>query len=231
MIGFGNFGVLTIIGALCALDTVSVAQAMVSRPLVSATLAGAALGRADQGLVVGALLELFALETMPFGASRYPEWGSAGVVAAAAYVIGGDGVAGSLALATLAGLVAAGVGSWSMVLHRKFVARAASALRDDLAAGSVAAVVRLHTVGIASDLWRGALVTAAGLIFAVGLATRVLAEWHLPFGPSVAIPIAAAVAVGLSSTYRSARATPQGLRYLAAGVVAAALILLAMGAA
>ena len=58
---------------------------MISRPLVAATLAGAFIGDSPSGLLVGAALELIALETLPFGASRYPEWGSAAVVGGAIF--------------------------------------------------------------------------------------------------------------------------------------------------
>ena len=123
MIGLAHFLLLTGVGALCSLDPVSVLQGMLSRPIVSATLGGAALGRADLGIIAGAVMELFAIETMPFGASRYPEWGSAGVVAGASYVIGGAEVSGALAIATLLGLATAWLGSISMVWHRQAVAR------------------------------------------------------------------------------------------------------------
>ena len=42
-------------------------------------------GQPSSGLLVGAALELIALETLPFGASRYPEWGSAAVVGGAIF--------------------------------------------------------------------------------------------------------------------------------------------------
>ena len=98
MIAYSAIMLLIGLGALCALDTVSVFQGMVSRPIVSATLAGAVFGRAEDAIVVGAVMELFAIETMPFGASRYPEWGSAGVVAGTTYLVGGAGTSGSLAI-------------------------------------------------------------------------------------------------------------------------------------
>ena len=69
--------------ALLGLDVVSFPQMMISRPLVGATLAGAFVGDPATGLLVGATLELIALATLPFGASRYPEWGSAAVVGGA----------------------------------------------------------------------------------------------------------------------------------------------------
>jgi mannose/fructose/N-acetylgalactosamine-specific phosphotransferase system component IIC len=216
---------LTVIGALCSLDTVSVAQAMVSRPIVSATFGAAALGRPWEGIVVGAVLELFALETLPFGASRYPEWGSAGVVAGATFVAGGIDVSGSLALATLAGLGTAWIGSASMVWHRKLVAKVAGELREDLAAGSAAAVARLHISGIASDLWRGGVVTATGLLASVAVAPRVLQAWHLAYGPSVAVPVIVAVAVGTSATFRAAKGTRGAGWFLLAGAAAGAGVL------
>ena len=38
-----------------------------------------------RGLVMGVALEFFALASLPFGATRYPEWGSASVVGAALF--------------------------------------------------------------------------------------------------------------------------------------------------
>ncbi|MDQ8165651.1 MAG: PTS sugar transporter subunit IIC [Gemmatimonadota bacterium] len=225
MTGVASFVLLVVVGALCSLDTVSVAQAMVSRPIVSATLGAAALGRPWEGLVVGAVLELFALETLPFGASRYPEWGSAGVVAGATFVAGGIDVPGSLALAILAGLGTAWIGSTSMVWHRKLVAKVAGDLRDDLAAGSAAAVTRLHITGIASDLWRGGVVTATGLVAAVAVTSHILEAWRLAYGPSVAVPVIVAVAVGMSATFRAAKGTRGAGWFLLAGAAAGAGVL------
>jgi PTS system mannose-specific IIC component len=74
---------IALLGGLLGLDVVSFPQAMFSRPLVAATLAGALLGQPSSGLLIGVALELVALETLPFGASRYPEWGSAAVVGGA----------------------------------------------------------------------------------------------------------------------------------------------------
>lgn len=217
MIEISGIILLVLLGALCALDTVSVLQGMVSRPIVSATLAGAALGRAEDAIVVGAVLELFAIETMPFGASRYPEWGSAGVVAGTTYLVGGAGTAGSLAIATLAGLATALLGSLSMVRHRQLVARVAMILRDSIAAGSGSAVTRLHLYGIVSDFWRGAVVTAIGLALALVFAPRILGSWYLAYGPSAAWPVALAVATAAASIVRSAQGVPRASLFLAGG--------------
>jgi mannose/fructose/N-acetylgalactosamine-specific phosphotransferase system component IIC len=224
VITFGDFGLLLLIGTLCSLDTVSVAQVMISRPIVSATLGAAALGRPADGLIAGAVLELFALETMPFGASRYPEWGSAGVVAGATYVIGGSGAPGALAVAALMGLITAAIGSASMVWHRKGVARRAGELREELAAGSAPAVAALHASGIVSDIWRGALVTVAGLALSFLLTPRILGSWGLAYGPSIAVPVIVAVAVGGASLARSVRTAPAASWLLAGGLAAGSLL-------
>lgn len=225
MMGYGDALLLVVIGTLCSLDTVSVGQTMISRPIVSATLAGATLGSAEMGVVVGAVMELFALETMPFGASRYPEWGSAGVTAGAAYALGGSGTAGALPLAVACGLAIAGLGSASMVWHRRAIARLAGALREPLAAGSAVAVVRLHISGIASDLWRGMAVTAIGVGLALVATRVVLPAWRVPFGVSMAWALIAALAVGAFAVARSARPVAGARWYVAAGLFVGLLLL------
>src|SRR5919199_888609 len=114
---------LALLGAVLGLDTVSFPQAMVSRPIVAATLAGALLGQAGAGLVVGAALELIALETLPFGASRYPEWGSAAVVGGALVAAHPALPAGALTLAVLSALATAWVSGESMAWLRRLNAR------------------------------------------------------------------------------------------------------------
>src|SRR5919109_1749883 len=74
-----------LLGAIVGLDVVSFPQAMISRPIVGATISGLLLGHPAGGLLVGPTLELIALETLPVGASRYPEWGSAAVVGGALF--------------------------------------------------------------------------------------------------------------------------------------------------
>jgi mannose/fructose/N-acetylgalactosamine-specific phosphotransferase system component IIC len=215
----GDLLMLVVFGTVCSLDTVSVGQVMISRPIVSATLGATALGYPGQGIIVGAVLELFALETMPFGASRYPEWGAAGVVAGTTIVLGGSAAPGALAVATLMGLLTAALGSVSMVWHRGGVARRAGELRDALAAGEGWAVARLHASSITSDMTRGALVTVAGLVLTILVTPRILSAWGLAYGPSVALPIITAVAVGGASLARSVRAAPAASWLFAAGLV------------
>src|SRR5258707_12429641 len=83
---------------------------MFSRPLVAATVAGAFAGNTATGMFVGVAMELIALATLPFGASRYPEWGSAAVVGGAVAAALEPGKPGALTLGVLAGLAPAGGG-------------------------------------------------------------------------------------------------------------------------
>ena len=104
-----------------------------------------------------------------------------------------------------------------MVWHRQFVARIATTLRERIAAGSALAVGRLHFAGIASDLWRGAMVTAVSLALALAFTPRVLAIWYIPFGPSAAWPVVLGVAAAAASIFRSAHAVPRASWFLAGG--------------
>ena len=67
-------------------DLVSGPQGLFARPLVAGTVAGALTGDIETGLRVGALLELFAFDVLPVGASRYPDYGPATVAGVALVV-------------------------------------------------------------------------------------------------------------------------------------------------
>jgi hypothetical protein len=136
-----------VLGAVLGLDVVSFPQAMLSRPLVGAALAGLLAGRPGAGLLVGAVLELFALETLPVGASRYPEWGSASVVGGTLFAAQPVGTGGALCLSVLVALATAYVGGVSMVLLRRLNGQLARAQLEQLAAGSSRSVVGLQAAG------------------------------------------------------------------------------------
>ena len=111
---------IALLGGVLGLDVVSFPQAMISRPLVAATLAGALdrdSRRAD--CCIGAALELIALETLPFGASRYPEWGSAAVVGGAIFASHPSHPPGAMTIAVLGALATTWVGGWTMVKLRQ----------------------------------------------------------------------------------------------------------------
>src|SRR5215213_8123316 len=118
---------------------------MISRPLVAATVAAAFLGHPEHGLLVGVVLELIALETLPFGASRYPEWGSASVVGGALFASTAPAAGpGSLTVAVLGALATAWLGGESMVWLRRLNARWARTRLDAVERGSGRTVMGLQ---------------------------------------------------------------------------------------
>ena len=187
-----------LLGAVLGLDTVSFPQAMLARPLVAATLGGALAGSPADGLLIGAALELIALETLPFGASRYPEWGSASVVAGALFAGTDTQPAGSSALALIAALAAAWVGGWTMVKLRQLNARWAAKSQGALDAGARGAVIGLQLRCMTADLLRGFLLTVAAAATFGPLTEASLALWSIDarISRSVAVAVATSVAAG-----------------------------------
>jgi len=219
----GSAVVLSLLGAIVGLDAVSFPQAMLSRPLVAATLGGFVSGNTAAGLLAGVLLECFALETMPFGASRYPEWGPASVVAGAlAAVPGGDPetVARALPLAVLAGLVGAMIGGMSMVWLRRFNLTVAERYREELAAGDAAAVLAVHWTGLVVDFGRAGAVTALFAILLLPARDVLLQPMGALNGPvSLGVTSAIAVGVGGGAVWKVVHTTKGYAWYLLAGVV------------
>ena len=212
---------LSLLGGVLGLDTVSFPQAMLSRPIVAATLSGALVGDAVSGLLVGATLELFAVETLPFGASRYPEWGSASVIGGALFAKASWGFdAGRLTTTVLAALAIAWVGGWSMVQVRKLNARWARNRHDAVARGARRTVIGLQVAGIAADLVRGIVVTAIGLAVLAPLQTLALQSWGTSAPLARAMVVGAAGAVSLGAVYKLFHAVPGFVWQFMVGVAA-----------
>ncbi len=201
---------VALLGGVLGLDMVSFPQVMLSRPLVSATLAGALVGRASAGLLIGIVLELIALETLPFGASRYAEWGTAGAVGGAVYAGQHAGAAGALPVATFAALATAVFSSRSMVWLRMWNARDARRMRDAIEAGSADAVNAVQLRGLAMDYFRGTAVTFIALAILYPLSELLVALWRTDaiHSRAVVTALAATVAAGAIWTvcHRAARA-------------------------
>jgi mannose/fructose/N-acetylgalactosamine-specific phosphotransferase system component IIC len=218
---------IALLGALLGLDVVSFPQAMISRPIVAATLAGAFIGYPQAGLLIGVVLELIALDTLPFGASRYPEWGSAGVVGGALFAAQPHGMPGALPASLLAALLTASVSGWSMVTLRRIIAGRLERTRDSIEAGSRDALFSLHLSGMTMDLLRAGLVTMLGMIIFSPLVRAIVAIWGSESAPSraVVVVIAAIVAGGaLWKVFHSIRRVV----WLFLGGLLASTILLAM---
>jgi mannose/fructose/N-acetylgalactosamine-specific phosphotransferase system component IIC len=216
---------IALLGGVAGLDTVSFPQAMISRPLVSATIGGALVGAPGPGLLIGAMLELIALETLPVGASRYPEWGSASVVAGALYGRAGSDVVGALIVAVLGALVVAWIGGWTMVRLRQRNAVVARRRRESLDAGSRGAVLDVQLAGLTADFVRAVLLSAIAYALLVPAERLVLAHWSAPEQWSRAVLVATAASVALGSTWKLFHSTV-GARWLFFGGLGLGLLVL-----
>jgi PTS system mannose-specific IIC component len=218
---------LALLGGVLGLDVVSFPQAMVSRPIVAATLGGAFAGSPASGLLIGIVLELIALDTLPLGASRYPEWGSASVVGGALFAAHPSQPPGAMAIAVLMTLVAAWIGGWTMVKLRWQNARWARNRRDALATGSSEAVIGLQLLGLTADLLRGALFTAIAYVILAPTARAAIGVWGLDARLSRAVVVGAAITVAAGAAWKIFHST-LGVRWtflagLGAGTLAAVL--------
>jgi PTS system mannose-specific IIC component len=209
---------LALLGGLLGLDVVSFPQAMISRPLVAATLSGALIGEATAGLMLGAALELIALETLPFGASRYPEWGSASVVGGAIFASQTNHPAGAMSLAVVSALATTWVGGWTMVKLRRLNAYWAARKRDALEAGARGAVISLQLMGMTADLVRGALLTAIAYALLAPLAAWCIARWSPDAQISRAIVVAAAASVAGGAAWKLFHATAGARWFFVSGL-------------
>jgi PTS system mannose-specific IIC component len=216
---------LALLGALLGLDVVSFPQAMTSRPLVAATLAGTLAGSASSGLLVGAALEFIALETLPFGASRYPEWGSASVVGGALFASHTASPGGALTVAVLAAIATAWVGGWTMIMLRRMNAVWARRQRAALESGNRRTVIGLQLFGMSADLLRGGALTFGALALLLPLARASLALWTVDVRVSRAMVVTVAAAVAGAATWKVFHSTPGTLWYFAAGLLGALLLL------
>ncbi len=209
-------------GVVVAVDLVSVPQALLARPLVAATMAGWLAGDVGAGLRVGVALELFALEVLPVGAARYPDYGPGAVAGA---VVAAGASADRLGLGVATGLVLAVMGGWSLGWLRRENGEALRRRLAALAAGEAGAVRALQLGGLARDAVRGLALTLAGL--AVALPLR-----HAAVPPAVLAALtAAAIGAGLVAAGAGAlRSAGRGARFgwLVAGLGAGSLLMLAV---
>jgi PTS system mannose-specific IIC component len=211
---------LVVWGTLVALDLVSVPQAMISRPLVVGAVTGWLVGDVEAGLRVGVVLELFALDVLPIGAVRYPDYGPA-TVAGTALAAGAPWEL-SLGLSIGVALVLALVGGWSLQAVRRWNARAIQRRAAALAAGESRAIRMLQYGGLLRDAARGALLTAAGLLVAWAAVRWVTLERQTAVGLTL-IAIGSGLSAAAGGAVRSAGRGTR-LKWLAAGVGAGTLL-------
>ena len=217
---------IALLGALLGLDVVSFPQAMISRPIVASTAAGSFIGNPPAGLLIGVVLEMIALDTLPFGASRYPEWGSAGVVGGAIFASQPESAPGALPAALLAALLTASISGWSMVVLRRTIASRLERTRDRLEDGSRNALISLHLSGMTLDLLRGLLVTLVAMVIFAPLVKAIVAVWGTQAAASNAVVVVIAAVVAGGALWKVFHSVNRVLWFFFAGIAVWALWLI-----
>jgi PTS system mannose-specific IIC component len=215
---------LLAVGAVVGLDLVSVPQAMLSRPLVAGFLGGAVAGRPLAGLAIGALLELFAFETLPVGAARYPDWGPAACAAGALAALRGGWDATWMVGVMVVALVAAWLGGLTMHLARRLTAAQVRRREAAIEAGDPRALMALQLGGTVRDALRAAALTAFTFLLGERVARAVEAGWRAPRPLADIAVIGTALGVAVWSAWRLYGQRPSR-RWLAAGAVAGTAVL------
>jgi PTS system mannose-specific IIC component len=161
---------LLVWGTLVALDLVSVPQMMIARPLVAGTVAGWIAGDLASGFRLAVVMELFALDVLPVGAARYPDYGPA-TVGGAVLVAHRGPWEETLGLAVALALIVASLGGWTLGRLRHRIGRAVQRSAAGLESGDVGIIGRLQLGSIMLDASRGLLLTSVALLL-VSLADR-----------------------------------------------------------
>jgi mannose/fructose/N-acetylgalactosamine-specific phosphotransferase system component IIC len=206
---------LVIWGTLVGLDLVSVPQAMIARPVVAGAVAGWLAGDVEAGLRVGVLFELFALDVLPVGAVRYPDYGPATVAATA--LAADSPWQFALGLSAALGLALAVLGGFTLQLVRRANARAIQHRTAALAAGESGAIRRLQYTSLMRDAGRGAGLTALGLACAWALGRYAWLDRSTALGLTL-VAVGCGLSAVIGGALRSAGRGPR-LRWLGAGAL------------
>jgi PTS system mannose-specific IIC component len=216
--GLAALAAAAVWGTASGVDLVSVPQGLLSRPLVAGTVAGWLVGDPAAGLQVGVALELYALDVMPVGAARYPDYGAA--TAGAAVAAAGLDRPWALGPALALALALAWLGGLSLEFLRQANARAVHRRAAALATGDSRVIRALQRDGLLRDTLRSAAL--AGIAVAAGcLLAR---SWPATgWGPTAAASLTIGlVGAGLAGAASGAiRNAGRGLRLRWLGVGAA----------
>ena len=172
---------LALIGGVVGLDATSFPQAMLSRPLVAGALAGLAFGRPMEGMLIGAVIEIFDLPNLPVGAARYPDSGTATVAAVGTLGIAGLPVLhpGTFLLAVVFALLWEHVTGMSTVFERHLNERIVLP-RHDPQRMTDRTVEKVHLLSTLLDFVRAAILALAGGAIGALLLPRFVHDWYGP---------------------------------------------------
>jgi PTS system mannose-specific IIC component len=201
-------------GGVVAVERKAFLQAMISRPLASATVMGLLLGDLRAGLFIGMLLELFYLGTANLGASL-PEndtVSATGTAAAAATMAAATGAGSTQALWSIAILVFLPLGRAGRVADRMlegYMARLARVAMASAEAGNLSRAVRQNLWGMWPHfIVYGAVASLCALLgFFIGPLVAQL-PLDLLRGLAWAFPAMASVAAALAAQGSHAKRAP-----------------------
>ena len=166
---------LLLLGTWAGVDGASAGHFLISRPLVSGTLAGWCTGTPAEGLMIGALLEGYHLADLPIGGARLPEPGpAAGPAVLLAARLGGPG---GLALGVALGVLGSLAGGATVRGQRRlnsWIMRP-----PEIGRLSGPALSRRHWSCIGADALRSLLLTGCGLAAALAVPDGLAARWPL----------------------------------------------------
>jgi len=188
---------VVLLGTFVGLDVASVPQMMFSRPIVAGLLGGAIIGHPLGGMAIGAVLELFALDTLPVGATRNPDWGPGSVAVGALAGAHVDGITASGLLGlVLVAVVTAWAGGFLVHVVRRANVEAVVARRAALDAGDLGAIRTIQRLGLARDAVRSLALPALALGLGDLVSTLFASRWSGP--QSVAQLALAATSLGIA---------------------------------
>lgn len=184
---------LSVVGALLALDSTSVGQTMVSRPIVVGSITGWMLNAPAVGFGMGAILEVYLLVSFPVGGTRFPEGAPATVVAVSTACW--SALPGAFPIGLALGLVWGQLGGVTISGLRALNARFAAHEQDH---PSPRRIVAVHLVGILMDFLRAALTTAGGIVAGRLIVGRLGGAWPLdPTATRGLLLLGGAVSLGI----------------------------------
>lgn len=149
-----DFSLGATVALICGLDRVALFQLMLSRPVVSAPMAGLALGDPLTGLQIGLLVELLWLARLPVGAAVPPDDTQVSVAATVLVIILGpmlDAAGIELVLISLLVAIPLGkVGQYFDHYARHYNVRLARKMEMAFERGSIATAQWQHLRGLVS---------------------------------------------------------------------------------
>lgn len=218
-----SLAVLWMWGTVVGLDLISVGQFMLARPLVAGTVAGMIIGDPIAGGMVGAMLELFALDVLPVGAVRYPDYG---IGAVAGTVVAADAPRLlALGLAVAVGLAIAYVGELGIARVRTTNSHDLRRVEARLDEGDWGLIARTHRRGLSRDFVRAAGMAFVGIVIATLVTNHPLVTVRGALLMTV-VMVGAAVGTAATGAMRLA-GRGLGLKWFVLGLLAGLAVVLA----